>query len=83
MFGTRAFTVGGRLAVCARADGALLVRVPADQHASLLERPGASPPQMGARIMGRGWLQVSPATLGSADELRCWVEIALTAAADA
>ncbi|RAF63017.1 hypothetical protein DN546_34760, partial [Burkholderia multivorans] len=64
MFGGRSFMVREKLAVCALKSGALLVRVDADRHAELLDRPGSAQAEMGAgRTMGPGWIEVAAAAL--------------------
>ncbi|MFV0535700.1 MAG: TfoX/Sxy family protein [Cumulibacter sp.] len=80
MFGGRAFMVREKMLVSAGKDGSLLVRVPAERHAELLGRRGASQAEMGSgRDMGPGWIEVSAATLneGVADPLAQWLAVAL------
>ncbi len=77
MFGGIAFMVDGRMAVCARGDGGLLVRVAPDRYDDLLRRPGAQEPFMAERSMGRGWLCVDRTRLESRDELASWVDVGL------
>ena len=78
MFGGRSFMVREKLAVCALKSGALLVRVDADRHAELLDRPGAAQAEMGARrTMGPGWIEVAAAALDSETDFARWVGLAL------
>lgn len=78
MFGGRSFMVRDRMVVSALKDGDLLVRVPADRHDQLTDRPGASQAEMGAgRTMGPGWILVSAASLATADGLAFWLTAAL------
>jgi len=77
MFGGRSFMVNEKLAVCALKDGGLLVRVAADRHEELLDRPGAAQAEMGpGRDMGPGWIEVAPSALGD-EALSAWVDLAL------
>lgn len=77
MFGTRCFLVRERILVCADKDGGLLVRVPADRHEELLDRPGAVQAEMGAgRTMGAGWITVSAAALEAHEDLLFWIDLA-------
>lgn len=75
MFGTRAFMVNGKILVCARADGTLLVRVTEEHGAELLTRPGARIAVMGARTMGPSWLDIDPEVLDD-DGLVFWLDAA-------
>lgn len=78
MFGGRSFMVHDRIIVSALKDGDLLVRVPADRHDELLERPGAAQAEMGAgRTMGPGWIHLSAAFIETADALSPWLAMAL------
>lgn len=78
MFGGRSFMVNDRIAVCAQRDGSLLVRVPPEQHAELIARPGAEPARMGAgRVMGPGWIRVSEQAITSDGRLSPWIDLAL------
>ncbi|MFT4187336.1 MAG: TfoX/Sxy family protein [Aeromicrobium sp.] len=78
MFGGRSFMVAEKLAVCALKDGALLVRVSADDHDALTERPGAEQAEMGkGRTMGPGWIRVAAEALEDDEGLSFWVGEAL------
>lgn len=78
MFGGRSFMVRNKMVVSALKHGDLLVRVPADRHDELLERPGASQAEMGAgRTMGPGWVQVDAASITTGDSLSSWLTLAL------
>ncbi len=79
MFGGLSFMVDGKLTVAVRRDGELLLRVDPDQADDLLGEPGAAPAQMGAgRTMSKGWLSVSSDVLTTDDQLRGWLEVALS-----
>jgi TfoX/Sxy family transcriptional regulator of competence genes len=75
MFGGLALLLDGNMAVGVHGDG-LLVRVAPDDHATLLERPGAAPFEMGGRQMA-GWLLVSGEVLDD-DVLAEWVSRGVT-----
>lgn len=72
MFGGLAWLVHGNLAVVARHDGDLMVRVGPDDHAALLAEPGAATALMGERAM-RGWITVDPAACAGTAALTAWV----------
>lgn len=77
MFGGRAFMVSGKMVVCAMKSGALLVRVPAEDHAQLVARRGARQAEMGpGRSMWRNWLEVSADALDD-ETLEEWMRVAL------
>lgn len=77
MFGGLSFMVADRMAVAARRDGDLLVRVDPARHEELLAR-GAVPPHMGEdRPMGSGWLSVPTARLEDDAALAAWVEVGI------
>lgn len=78
MFGGRAFMVNGKLALSVQGDGRVLVRVAADRHDEFVRRPGAAQATMGGeRTMGRGWLEVSAATILDDAVLAEWIAIVL------
>ena len=74
MFGGLAFLVGGNMAVAASGQGGLLVRVDPVESDRLLDEPGATPMQMGARPPMRGWLQIAAEALATDDALATWVQ---------
>ncbi len=76
MFGTRAFLRGGRILVCARGDGDLLVRVGVERGSVLLGEPGASIAVMGAKSMTPSWLDVDAAAVVEDEALLFWVAAA-------
>lgn len=78
MFGGIAYLHAGNMAVGVNGDS-LMVRVAPDDHAALLEQPGARPFAMGGRTMA-GWLLVGPEALDDAS-LRTWVDRGMTYAA--
>ena len=76
MFGGLAFLVHGNMAVAARSQGGLLLRIdPADAE-SLTGHPHARRFEMRGREMD-GWLRVDPEALAPDDELSRWVDIGL------
>lgn len=78
MFGGRAFMVDEKMVVSASQDGSLLVRVPADEHALLLQRPGAAQAEMGTgRTMGPGWISVADTALADDRGLAFWIDVAM------
>lgn len=76
MFGTKAFLDDGRILVCARNNGVLLVRVDEENGAALLTRAGVTRAAMGSQTMGTGWLDVSPGVLHDDDALMFWLDAA-------
>lgn len=79
MFGGLAFMVNEKMVVCASNDGGLLVRVNPVDHQAYLQVAGASQAEMGkGRTMGAGWTAVSPAAIASSEQLRFWVDAALS-----
>lgn len=75
MFGGLSFMVDDRMAVAARGDGTLLVRVDPAAYQELLQR-GAMTAFMGTgRPMGRSWMSVPQAGTGDEAELAFWVEV--------
>lgn len=78
MFGGRSIMVNEKMIVSALKDGGLLVRVDADRHDELLDKPGAAQAEMGpGRDMGPGWIEVSADSIGKGERLASWVEIAM------
>ena len=78
MFGGRSFMVDERMAVSARKQGDLLVRVTADRHDLHLARSGATTAVMGKdRAMGPGWISVDATAIASDTDLATWIGIAL------
>ena len=78
MFGGRAMMVNEKMIVSARKGGGLLVRIDAEQHDALLERPGAMQAQMGSgRDMGPGWIDVAADDIRNDQQLASWVELAM------
>lgn len=72
MFGGLAFLIGGHMAVCASGQGGLMVRVPPELTAELLDRAHVSPMMMSGRET-RGWLRVSDTGVKSRRQLESWV----------
>ena len=74
MFGGLAFLVGGNMSVAASGQGGLMVRVPPDETAALLEEPGAAEFEMSGRGAMKGWLRVDGPVLDDDAALARWVE---------
>ncbi|GAA2566410.1 TfoX/Sxy family protein [Mycolicibacterium diernhoferi] len=72
MFGGLAFLVHGHMAVCASAQGGLMVRVAAEDTANLLTRAHVEPMVMAGRDV-LGWIRVSRAGLDGRRQLQPWV----------
>ncbi|BBY15961.1 TfoX/Sxy family protein [Mycolicibacterium litorale] len=72
MFGGLAFMVNGHMAVAASGRGGLLVRVPADQTETLLQRAHVAPMIMAGRET-RGWLRVDADGVRTTRQLQSWV----------
>jgi TfoX/Sxy family transcriptional regulator of competence genes len=75
MFGSLCFLVGGNLAVCARKEGELLVRLDPEDAEKASAEEGVRIAEMGPRKrLMKGWVLVSPDRLADDDELGEWVE---------
>ncbi|MFD0901834.1 TfoX/Sxy family protein [Actinomadura sediminis] len=74
MFGGLAFMVRGKMAATANAGGRLMVRCDPDRADELLERPGASWPEMRGKRMAKGWIVVDAAV---DDDFGLWMREAL------
>ena len=72
MFGGLAFLIGGHMAIAASGEGGAMIRVDPEESDGLIAA-GASMVVMRGRPMP-GWLRVSPAALGTDEQLRPWVE---------
>ena len=72
MFGGLAFLIGGHMAVAASGHGGLMVRVPPDETAKLLEREHVEPMVMAGRET-RGWVRVSVDGVRTKRQLQAWV----------
>lgn len=78
MFGGRSFMVNEKMVVSALKGGGLLVRVDAERHDELLDRPGATQAEMGpGRDMGPGWIEVTADAIATDQGLASWVEVAM------
>ncbi|ORX00312.1 RNA methyltransferase [Mycobacterium triplex] len=73
MFGGLAFLITGHMAVAASGKGGLMVRVPPEDTAKLLDRPHVSPMVMAGRET-RGWLRVDAAGVKTTRQLKSWVD---------
>ncbi len=80
MFGGLAFLVGGHMSVAASGQGGLMLRVPPDQTAALLEEDGAGEMVMRGRAMD-GWLRVAADALADDAVLQRWVDVGVGYAA--
>jgi TfoX/Sxy family transcriptional regulator of competence genes len=77
MFGGLAFLIGGNMAVAARGQGGVLVRVDPAESDALAATTSARPMEMRGRQM-QGWLRVGPEDLRTRRQLAKWVELATT-----
>lgn len=78
MFGGRSIMVNEKMIVSILKDGGLLVRVAADRHDELLDRPGSAQAKMGpGREMGPGWIEVSEEAIRHDEQLASWIEVAM------
>ncbi len=78
MFGGRSFMVNDKMVAHVMKDGGLLVRVDPQRDGELARLAGASRAEMGAgRVMGPGWIAVSPGAASSDDQLFSWLNAAL------
>lgn len=74
MFGGLAFLVNGNMAVAASGQGGLLLRVDPAESDSLVDGRQVTRMVMRGREMD-GWLRIDSDLVGTADELRRWVDI--------
>lgn len=72
MFGGLAFLINGNMSVAVSGQGGLMVRVPPDDTAKLLERDHVSPMVMAGRET-RGWLRVAVDGVKTKRQLASWV----------
>ncbi|QNJ90769.1 TfoX/Sxy family protein [Mycolicibacterium fluoranthenivorans] len=72
MFGGLAFLVNGNMAVAASGGGGLMVRVPPEETAALLDRDHVEPMVMAGRET-RGWLRVRADGIRTSRQLQPWV----------
>lgn len=72
MFGGLAFLINGNMSVAVSGQGGLMVRVPPDDTAKLLERAHVAPMIMAGRET-RGWLRVSLEGVKTKRQLQGWV----------
>jgi TfoX/Sxy family transcriptional regulator of competence genes len=79
MFGGLSFMVNNKMIVNVRRSGDLLVRVDPHRSPELVADHGARPAEMGAgRPMGPGWLDVPAECTTGDDQLRFWIDVAMT-----
>jgi TfoX/Sxy family transcriptional regulator of competence genes len=75
MFGSLCFLVGGNLAVCARKEGELLVRLDAEDAARAVTEDGVRQAEMGPRKRQmKGWVFVSAEAVADDDKLTQWID---------
>ena len=75
MFGSLCFLVGGNLAVCARKEGELLVRLDPEDAERAVGEDGVRIAEMGpSKRAMKGWVFVSPELLADDAGLAEWVE---------
>ena len=75
MFGSLCFLVGGNLAVCARKEGELLVRLGRDDAETASGEEGVRVAEMGPRRRRmKGWVFVSGERTASDEALSEWVD---------
>ena len=75
MFGSLCFLVGGNLAVCARKEGELLVRLDPEDADRASTEDGVRVAEMGPKKRRmKGWVFVSPERIGDDDGLAEWVD---------
>jgi TfoX/Sxy family transcriptional regulator of competence genes len=72
MFGGLAFLINGNMSVAASGRGGLMVRVPPDETAKLLERDHVAPMVMAGRET-RGWLRIDDDGVKTKRQLQSWV----------
>ena len=72
MFGGLAFLINGHMSVAASRRGGLMVRVPPEDTAKLLERAHVEPMVMAGRE-ARGWIRVAAEGLATKRQLHAWV----------
>lgn len=72
MFGGLAFLIDGHMAVAVSGRGGLMVRVPPDDTARLLDRPHVEPMVMAGRET-RGWVRIAAEGVSTKRQLRSWV----------
>ena len=75
MFGSLCFLVGGNLAVCARKQGELLVRLDPEDATRAAAEGGVRIAEMGPRRRRmKGWVFVSPERTAEDEDLAGWVD---------
>ena len=77
MFGGLAFLIGGNMAVAARGQGGVLVRIDPAQSDRLVARTNARLMEMRGRRM-KGWLRVDPDDVRTERQLTKWVKLGAT-----
>ncbi|MBI5736630.1 TfoX/Sxy family protein [Mycobacterium adipatum] len=73
MFGGLAFLVRGHMAVCVSGQGGIMVRVPAEDTATLLQRAHVEPMIMAGKET-RGWVRVAATGVNTRRQLQSWVD---------
>ncbi|MEU5891645.1 TfoX/Sxy family protein [Streptomyces sp. NPDC047461] len=77
MFGGLSFMVNGKITATANAGGQLMVRCDPDRVEALVEREGASWPEMRGRKMSKGWIVVDDGGTASDQAFNFWLNEAL------
>jgi hypothetical protein len=72
MFGGLAFLINGNMSVAASGRGGLMVRVPPEDTAKLVEREHVEPMVMAGRET-RGWVRVAAEGIKTKRQLQSWV----------
>jgi hypothetical protein len=72
MFGGLAFLINGHMSVAASGRGGLMVRVPPEDTAKLIERAHVEPMVMAGRET-RGWVRISDDGIKTKRLLQSWV----------
>ena len=80
MFGSVGFLIDGKLilGVGDHQDHCMLVRVGKDRYDEALDRHGAAPAIMRGRPM-TGWVFLTEAAIQTQEDLKTWVDLALSA----
>ncbi len=76
MFGGMAIMLNGNMVVCPTKEGSLIVRVGKDGMADALATDGATPMEMGGRVMS-GFVLVSGDAIEDDATLKVWIDRAL------
>lgn len=75
MFGSICFFINGNMTV-GPWKGALIVRLPKEDHEMNQRLPHATPMDITGKVM-RGWVKVEPEGIETDDQLKIWVDRAI------